>query len=113
MRNVVQLYGATCFEKEISKQVSKKIFRQSLFNFLLQLTKPFTSTNNSREILACRRQVSSREQEKLNGGEQESTRVGYAKTIAKESTLEVEEEEEDKILAMKVEGVRARGRSEN
>ena len=42
------------------------------------------STNNSREILACRRQVLSREQE--------STRVEQAKTIAKESALEVEEE---------------------
>ena len=58
------------------------------------------STNNSREILACRRQVLSREQEKVNGREQESTRVKQAKTIAKESALEVEEE--DKILAKKV-----------
>ena len=67
-------------------------FRQSLYNFLLQLTKAIMSTNNSREILACRRQVLSREQE--------STRVEQAKTIAKESALEVEEE--DKILAKKV-----------
>ena len=51
------------------------------------------STNNSREILACRRQVLSREQE--------STRVEQAKTIGKENALE-EEEEEDKILAKKV-----------
>ena len=58
------------------------------------------STNNSREILACRRQVLSKEQEKVNGREQESTRVEQAKTIAKESALEVEEE--DKILAKKV-----------
>ena len=50
------------------------------------------STNNSREIVACRRQVLSREQE--------STRVEQAKTIAKESALEVEEE--DKILAKKI-----------
>ena len=50
------------------------------------------STNNSREILACK--------EKLNGREQESTRVEQAKTIAKESALEVEEE--GKILAKKV-----------
>ena len=79
-------------KKEVSKQLSKKIFRQSLYNFLLQLTKAIVSTNNSREILACRRQVLSREQE--------STRVEQAKTIAKESALEVEEE--DKILAKKV-----------
>ena len=70
---------------------SKTIFQQSLYNFLLQLTKAIVSTNNSREILACRRQVLSREQE--------STRVEQAKTIAKESALEVEE---DKILAKKV-----------
>ena len=80
------------WKKEISKQLSKKIFRQSLYNFLLQLTKAITSTNNSREILACRRQVLSREQE--------STRVEQVKTIAKESALEVEGE--DKILAKKV-----------
>ena len=63
---------------------SKTIFQQSLYNFLLQLTKAIMSTNNSREILACRRQVLSREQE--------STRVEQVKTIAKESALEVEEE---------------------
>ena len=63
-----------------------------LYNFLLQLTKAIMSTNNSREILACK--------EKLNGREQESTRVEQAKTIAKESALEVDEE--DKILAKKV-----------
>ena len=79
-------------KKEISKQLSKKIFRQSRYNFLLQLTKAIMSTNKSREILACRRQVLSREQE--------STRVVQAKTIAKESALEVEEE--DKILSKKV-----------
>ena len=76
------------------------IFRQSLYIFLLQLTKAIMSTNNSREILACRRQVLSRQQEKVNGREQKSTRVEQAKTIAKESALEVEEE--DKILAKKV-----------
>ena len=36
----------------------------------------------------------------MNGREQESTRVEQAKTIAKKSALEVEEE--DKILAKKV-----------
>ena len=49
------------------------------------------STNNSREIVACRRQVLSREQDMVNGREQESTHVEQAKTIAKESALEVEE----------------------
>ena len=38
----------------------------------------------------------------MNGREQESTRVEQAKTIAKESALEVEVEEEDNILARKV-----------
>ena len=79
-------------KKEISKQLSKKIFQQSLYNFLLQLTKAIMSTNKSTEILACRRQILNREQE--------STRVEQPKTIAKESALEVEEE--DKILAKKV-----------
>ena len=79
------------FWKRNYKQLSKKIFRQSLYKFLSQLTKAIVSTNNSREILACRRQVLSREQG--------STRVEQAKTITKESALEVEE---DKILAKKV-----------
>ena len=73
-----------CKKKLQSNFQSKTIFQQSLYNFLLQLTKAIMSTNNSREILACRRQVLSREQE--------STRVEQAKTIAKESALEVEEE---------------------
>ena len=58
------------------------------------------STNNGREILARRRQVLSGKQ-KVNGREQESTCVEQAKTIAKDSVLEAEEEE-DKILAKKV-----------
>ena len=58
------------------------------------------STNNSREILACGRQVLSREQREGERREQESTRVEQVKTIAKENALEVEEE--DKILAKKV-----------
>ena len=61
-RNIAQLYRATGFEKEISKQLSKKIFRQSLYIFLLQLTKTIMTTNNSRGFLACRRQVLNREQ---------------------------------------------------
>ena len=56
------IYLATGFEKEISKQLNKKIFRQNLYYFLLQLTKATMSTNNGREILACRREVLSREQ---------------------------------------------------
>ena len=86
-------------KKEISKQLSKKIFRQSLYNFLLQLTKSIMSTNNNREIIACRRQVLSREERE---GERLRARVNtleQATTIAKESE---EVEEEDKILAKKV-----------
>ena len=56
------IYLATGFEKEIAKQLNKKIFRQNLYYFLLQLTKAIMSTNNGREILACRREVLSREQ---------------------------------------------------
>ena len=88
------------FWKRNFKQLSKKIFRQSLYKFLSQLTKAIASTNNSREILACGRQVLSREQREGERREQESTRVEQVKTIAKESALEVEEE--DKILAKKV-----------
>ena len=56
------------------------------------------STNNNKEILACRRQVLSREQRE---GERQRARVNtQAKTIAKDNALEVEEE--DKILAKKV-----------
>ena len=46
----------------------------------------------------------------MNGREQESTRVEQAKTIAKESALEVEEE--DKILAKKVGMKKESGREE-
>ena len=60
------------WKKEISKHFSKKIFRQSLYNFSLQLTKGIMSTNKSREILACRRQVLSREQRE---GERQRARV--------------------------------------
>ena len=59
-------------KKEISKQLSKRIFRQSLYNFLVQLSEAIMSTNNSREILACRLQVLSREQ---RGGERQRARV--------------------------------------
>ena len=54
----------------------------------------YEQTNKSREILACRRQVLSREERE---GERQRARVNTrrAKTIAKESALEVEEE--DKI----------------
>ena len=46
----------------------------------------------------------------MNGREQESTRVEQAKTIAKKSALEVEEE--DKILAKKVGKWKESGREE-
>ena len=46
----------------------------------------------------------------MNGREQESTRVEQARTIAKESALEVEEE--DKILATKVGNKKESGQEE-
>ena len=58
------------------------------------------STNNSREILACKRQILSREQRE---GERQRAIVDTRRAsedIAKESALEVEVE--DKILAKKV-----------
>ena len=86
MRKVAQLYTrATGFEKEISMHLSKKIFRQCLYNLRKQGTKAIRSTDNSREIVACRRQVLSKEQE--------STGVEQAKKIAEESALAVEEED--------------------
>ena len=80
-------------KKEISKQLNgKKFFDRAFITFYYNLRKPTNNKTNSREIIASRRQVLRREQE--------STRVEQAKTIAKESALEVEEE--DKILAKKV-----------
>ena len=60
------------------------------------------STNNSREILVYVWTTGFKPKEKVVGREQESTRVEQAKTIAKVSALEVEEEEDGKILAKKV-----------
>ena len=60
------------FEKEISKQLKQKDFSTEPYNFLLQLTKAIMSTNKRRDILACRRQVLSREQRE---GERQGTRV--------------------------------------
>ncbi|CAH3177694.1 unnamed protein product, partial [Porites evermanni] len=48
-----------------------------LYNFSLQLTKAIMSTNNSREILACRRQVLSREQRE---GERQRARFNTLNT---------------------------------
>lgn len=93
MRNVAQLYyRANGFEKEISMHLSKKIFRQCLYNLRKQGTKAIRSTDNNREIVACRRQVLSKEQA--------STGVEQVKRIAEESALGVEEE--DKIVARKI-----------
>ena len=93
MRNVAQLYyRANGFEKEISMHLSKKIFRQCLYNLRKQGTKAIRSTDNNREIVACRRQVLSKEQA--------STGVEQAMRIAEESALGVEEE--DKIVARKI-----------
>ena len=101
-----QLYRATGFEKEISKQLSKKIFRQSLYNFLLQLTKAIMSTNNSREILACRRQVLS--------GEQESTRVGASEDDRQRERVRSRGRRQNfSEESRQVETVRARGRRES
>ena len=100
MRNVAQLYyRANGFEKEISMHLSKKIFRQCLYNLRKQGTKAIRSTDNNREIVACRRQVLSKEQAST-GVEQASTGVEQAKRIAEESALGVEEE--DKIVARKI-----------
>ena len=59
------------------KKKKKKIFRLSLYNFLLQVTKAIMSTNNSREILVCRRQVLSGEQREI---ERQRARVNRRRT---------------------------------
>ena len=64
------------------------------------------STNNNREIIACRRQVLSREQRE---GERQRARVNTSRA-SEESALEVEEE--DKILAKKVGKYKESGREE-
>ena len=61
----------------LPKKKKKKIFRQSLYNFLLQVTKAIMSTNNSREILVCRRQVLSGEQREI---ERQRARVNRRRT---------------------------------
>ena len=75
-------HGATSRSDNAQLVLKKKFqsnlaFRQSLYNFLLQLTKAIMSTNNSREILACRRQVLSREQRE---GERQRARVNTRRT---------------------------------
>ena len=60
------------------------------------------SLNNSREILACRRQVLSREQRE---GERQRARVNTRRTSEDDRQRErsaLEVEEDDKILAKKV-----------
>ena len=57
------------------------------------------STNNSREILVCRRQVLSREQEKVNDREHW---VNTRRASGDDRQREVKVEEEDKMLAKKV-----------
>ena len=114
-RNVAQLYyRATGFEKEISKQLSKKIFRQSLYNFLLQLTKAIMSTNKSREILACRRQVLSREQRE---GERQRARVNTRRASEddrqRERVRSRRRRQNSSEESRPVERVRARRRREN
>ena len=87
------------WKKKFPRNLAKDFSTEPLLLFITTY-EAIMSTNKSREILACRRQVLSREQEKVNGREQKSTRVEQAKTIAKVSALEVEEE--DKVLAKKV-----------
>ena len=101
-------------KKEISKQLSKKIFRQSLYNFLLQLTKAIMSTNNSREILACRWQVLSREQRE---GERQRARVNTRRASEddrqRERVRSRRRRQHFSEESRQVERVRARRRREN
>ena len=85
-------------KKKFKSNLAKIFFDRAFITFYYNLRKLLCQQRTAER--ACRRQVLSREQEKVNGREQESARVEQAKTIAKESALEVEEE--DKILAKKV-----------
>ena len=85
------------WKKKFQRNLAKDFSTEPLLLFITTY-EAIMSTNKSIEILACRRQVLSRKQRE---GERQrarvNRRVGQAKTMAKESALEVEEEEEDKI----------------
>ena len=103
-------------KKEISRQIRKKNFPQSLNNFLLQLTKAIMSTNNSREILAyaCRRQVLSWEQRE---GERQRARVNTRRASEvdrqRERVRSRRRRQNFSEESRQVEMVRARRRTEN
>ena len=108
-RKIAQLV----LKKEISKQLRKKIFRQNLYNFLLQLTKAIMSTNNSRENLACRRQVLSKEQRE---GERQRARVNTCRASEDDrqgERVRSRRRQNFSKESRQVERVRARRRREN
>ena len=78
-------------KKKFQSNLTKRFFDRAFITFYYNLRKLLCQQTTAER--ACRRQVLSREQEKVNGREQESTRVEQATAIAKESTLKVEEED--------------------
>ena len=75
-------------KKKFQSNLAKRFFDRAFITFYYNLRN-----------LLCQ-QTTAESKEKVNDREQESARVEQAKTIVKESALEVEEE--DKILAKKV-----------
>ena len=100
--------------QQISKQLRKKIFRQSLCNFLLQLTEAIMSINKGRENLAGRRQVLSREQRE---GERQratvNTRRASEDDRQRERVRSRRRRQNFSEESRQVERVRARRRREN
>ena len=101
-------------DKEISTQLSQKIFRQSLCNFLLQLKKAIMLANKSREILACRRQALSREQrERERQRARVNTRRASEDDRQRECVRSRRRRQNFSEESRQVERVRARRRREN
>ena len=108
------ILSRSSFWKRNFRATKKKIFRQSLYNLIKQVTEASMSTNNSRESVVCRRQVLSEEQRE---GERQRARVNRRRASE-------EDRERERVRGRRrrqncseegrqVERVRARRRREN
>ena len=89
------------WKKKFQRNLAKDFSTEPLLLFITTY-EAIMSTNKSREILACRRQVLSRKQRE---GERQRARVNTRTTSEDDRQRErsaLEVEEEDKILAKKV-----------
>ena len=89
------------WKKKFQSNLAKRFFDRAFITFYYNLRKPLCQPNKSREILACRRQVLSREQRE---GERQRARVDTRRASEGDRQRECVVEEEDKILAKKVVG---------